>query len=333
MARIGGTERLVAIDPPSAAGGRRLARARVRYGESGGANGMKAAKILAVDDNYGNLLALDAVLGAEYEVVPAHSGQEALDLLRRHQDIALILMDVQMPEMDGFECAQRIKATPELREIPIVFVTAVYHEDPFIKHGYDVGGVDYFTKPFDPDLLKLKIKIYSSFRQKAELLRARELHVRESEEILETGRKLSSFLEGLPVGVLVADVSGRICQSNDELARIFRSSELVGHDEYGALLGWWDAGGHMIKDDNGPLARALLGHSARNLSLELLALDGTRVSLSCSASPLHGSRGEIAGAVIVLRDITEPRRIEKDFEDRVARLLSAGLQLEQSVHR
>src|SRR6185503_7077169 len=122
---------------------------------------MKPTKILAVDDNYANLLTLDALLGNDYDLVTAKSGAEALAMLPKHEDIALILMDVQMPVMDGFECASRMKALPEAADIPIIFITAVYSEDPFVKHGYEVGGVDYFAKPFDPELLKLKIKIYS----------------------------------------------------------------------------------------------------------------------------------------------------------------------------
>ena len=66
-----------------------------------------------------------------------------------------------------------------MRDIPIVFITAVYHEDPYVKRGYEAGGIDYFTKPFDPDLLRLKMAIYSSFRERAEVLqRARASHPR-----------------------------------------------------------------------------------------------------------------------------------------------------------
>ena len=165
---------------------------------------MKKPPVLAVDDTPGNLIALEAVLDRDFEVVPASSGAQALEILRKRPDIVVILMDVQMPIMDGYECAERIKQLPGCDDIPIVFITAVYREDPYVKRGYAVGGIDYFTKPFDPDLLRLKMGIYSSFRQKAAVLRERELRMVETEELLKAGRKLSAVLESLPVGILIA---------------------------------------------------------------------------------------------------------------------------------
>jgi CheY-like chemotaxis protein len=294
---------------------------------------MRKAKILAVDDNMGNLIALTALLGTDYDVTTATSGEEALALIRASTNIDLILMDVQMPGMDGFECATRIKQTEHAREIPIIFVTAVYQDDPYVKRGYAVGGVDYFSKPFDPDLLKLKVGIYASVRQRAELLRERELRVRESEELLQAGRKSSAFLETVPVGVLIADVDGRIVQANEQIARIFRSSELTAHDDYGAILGWWDAEGRMIKEESGPLCRAIAGIAAHNVKLSVHALDGTPTTLVCSASPLLGRAGEIVGAVVVLQDLTAAKRVEQEIEDRLARLVTAGVQLEQAIEQ
>src|SRR6185437_15339466 len=127
----------------------------------------------------------------------------------------------------------------------------------FVKRGYAVGGVDYFTKPFDPELLRLKMGIYSAFRQRAAVLREREQHIRETEELLTAGRKLSAVLESLPVGILIADGEGRICQSNDEVARICKASSAIENDDYGELLRWWTSGGDALKRDDSPLARAL----------------------------------------------------------------------------
>ena len=189
---------------------------------------MRKPTILAVDDTPGNLLALDAVLERDFVLVSARSGEEAIALLHKRRDIDVILMDVQMPGMDGFEAAALIKKMPGCEEIPIVFITAVYSEDPHVKRGYAAGGVDYFTKPFDPDLLRLKIGIYASFRQRAAVLRERERQIKETEDLLRAGRKLSLLLESLPVGVLISDVDGRICQANDEVARICKSTTTAG---------------------------------------------------------------------------------------------------------
>src|SRR5262249_38080104 len=115
---------------------------------------MKKPSVLAVDDIPGNLVALEAVLEGDFDLVPAGSGAREIEILEQRSDIDVILMDIQMPVMDGYETARRIKQMPQCNDIPIIFITAVYYEDPYIKRGYEVGGVDYFTKPFDPDLLR-----------------------------------------------------------------------------------------------------------------------------------------------------------------------------------
>src|SRR5204863_8112768 len=133
-----------------------------------------------------------------------------------------------------------------------------------VKKGYEVGGIDYFSKPFDPEILKMKIAAYCAFRLKADFLRQKELHLRESEELLRVGRKLSAVLESLPVGVLIADIDGRICQTTEEVSKIFKSVEFAQSDSYGRFLGWWDASGRMIKEESGPLLRALHGESSHS---------------------------------------------------------------------
>ncbi len=110
---------------------------------------MRKPTILAVDDTRGNLVALEAVLDSDYDLVLADSGAKAIEILQHRNDVAVVLMDVQMPVMDGFEAARRIKELPNCHGLPIVFITAVFNEDPYVKRGYEVGGVDYFTKPFD----------------------------------------------------------------------------------------------------------------------------------------------------------------------------------------
>jgi CheY-like chemotaxis protein len=117
----------------------------------------RKATVLVVDDKQANLLALAAVLESDYELLFANSGAEAITLLKARGGVDVILMDVHMPDMDGFETASRIKKLEALQNIPIIFVTAVYQDDPFVKKGYEVGGIDYFSKPFDPEILKLKV--------------------------------------------------------------------------------------------------------------------------------------------------------------------------------
>lgn len=294
-------------------------------------NGNKP-KILIVDDAPNNLVALQAVFsGLNYQLVEANSGAEALALMVAHDDIALVLLDVQMPEMDGFETAIKMKKLAGYRDIPIIFITAIYREDPFVRRGYESGAIDYFGKPFDPEILKMKVAIYVSHREKELLLKEREKRIRETEELLQTGRKLSSILESLPVGVLIADSEGRICQTNDEVSRILKSMDATTNDNYGELLGWWDENGQLLKDSKGPLIRALTGVSTHNEMLKITCLDGTHKTINCSASPLMGLNNQIMGAGIIIQDVTESKKIEEDLENRIMKLISLGVEFEQST--
>ncbi|MGE0529193.1 MAG: response regulator [Bdellovibrionales bacterium] len=294
---------------------------------------MRKPKILAVDDQPANLIALEAVLSREYELVLAHSGAEAVSIAKVRKDIAVILMDLQMPEMDGFEAAQKIKQIEGCEEIPIIFITAIYKEEPFVRRGYQVGGVDYFSKPFDPEILRMKVGIYAAFRERSEVLKERERQLRETEELLRAGRKLASVLEDLPVGVLIADIDGRICQTNQVMSRICRAIEPSSVDSYGEVLGWWDSKGRLIRDENTPLAQALhLGKVSHNQIMQIHCSDGDPTTVLCSASPLHGMDGNIVGAVVVIQDVTESKKIENDLEEKITRFVSLGIELEQSAH-
>jgi diguanylate cyclase (GGDEF)-like protein len=117
--------------------------------------------ILSIDDNKNNLFALESVLTTlpNLEVISVLSAQEGL-LILLQQKIDLILLDVQMPEMDGFEAAKMIKANPKTKSIPIIFLTAIYHANKFKQKGFEAGAVEYLSKPIDDNKLLNKIKLY-----------------------------------------------------------------------------------------------------------------------------------------------------------------------------
>jgi CheY-like chemotaxis protein len=293
---------------------------------------LRKPNVLAVDDYPANLVALQAVLGQEYNLINAHSGTEAISILISRHDIDVILMDIQMPGMDGFEATTEIKKIKGAEDIPIIFITAVYKEDPFVKKGYAAGGVDYFSKPFDPDILKLKLGIYASFRQRSDTLKERERQVNETEELLRVGRKLSNVLEDLPVGVLISDVEGRICQVNIQAAQLCKAGTPPELDSFSQMLGWWDSKGHILKEKNAPLHRTLqTGKPCESEEIELHCDDGAKKRILSSASPLLGLDGHTVGAVVVLQDITETKRLEQDLKNRITRLVSAGVELEESL--
>lgn len=132
---------------------------------------VQKAKILLVDDRPENLLALEAILSAlDQTLVRASSGEEALKALLT-DDFAVILLDVQMPGMDGFETAAHIKRRERTRDIPIIFLTAINHGPHHTFRGYAAGAVDYISKPFDPWVLRAKVSVFVELYMKNVQLR------------------------------------------------------------------------------------------------------------------------------------------------------------------
>ena len=152
-------------------------------------------EILLVDDRPENLLALEAILEPlGQKLVRAHSGEEALRKLLRH-DFAVVLLDVQMPGMNGFETAQLIKARERTRFIPIIFLTAISKEEDYVFRGYQVGAVDYISKPFQPDVLRAKVAVFVDLHLKQKRLAEQESMLREGERRMTELRHMREMLQ------------------------------------------------------------------------------------------------------------------------------------------
>ncbi|MEU6424549.1 response regulator [Microbispora sp. NPDC046973] len=170
------------------------------------------ARVLLVDDREENLIALEAILSS-LDVVPirARSGEEALKALLS-TDFALILLDVRMPGMDGFETAAHIKRRERTRNIPIIFLTVVDSAPDYAFRGYAAGAVDYLTKPFDPWVLRAKVavfvELYTMNRRLTE--QAALLRERLSNELPGSGDHAS----------VLAELAGRVTAVEDELRRV-----------------------------------------------------------------------------------------------------------------
>ena len=137
--------------------------------------------VLVVDDTPSNLLAMTAVLGPlGVRVVQAASGLEALSRVH-DEEFAVVLLDVQMPVMDGFEVARRIRATDGGRELPIIFLTALHRDESYMRRGYAVGAADYITKPFDADVLRARVKAFVDLFQQREAVRRTQVALRTRE--------------------------------------------------------------------------------------------------------------------------------------------------------
>jgi PAS domain S-box-containing protein len=171
------------------------------------------ANILLVDDRPENLLALDAILEPlGQSLLYAHSGEDALRQLLQH-DVALILLDVQMPGLDGFGTASLIKQRERTRHIPIIFVTAISKDDEHVFRGYSSGAVDYIFKPFSPEVMRSKVSVFIELHEKNEQLRrqAEQLKDQELAELRRESEERYRFLaEAQPDQIWTALPSGEL---------------------------------------------------------------------------------------------------------------------------
>ena len=147
-------------------------------------------KILAVDDREDNLLSIETILEKEnYTIVKANSGRAALKVLLQEHDFTLILMDVQMPDMNGFETASLIYEREKLRHIPIIFITAHNQGEERMFEGYKMGGVDFIYKPINPELLRYKVSVFVELYQKTHEL------LNHERKLLTANRRLEKEVE------------------------------------------------------------------------------------------------------------------------------------------
>lgn len=271
----------------------------------------KRANILLVDDVPANLLALRVVLDLpQYNLIEAASGLEAVELCH-NQDFALIILDVHMPGWDGFQTARKIKETGRNTDVPIIFVTAIYQEDPFIKKGFDVGAVDYFGKPFNPEILKAKVAIYTDLFLKTKRLQ-------ETEEFLKSHAQIKMLLEAIPIGIIIADADGRIYERNEEADRIWGGVRTFETEHKGC----WGGSGEPIESHGWPMTRALeKGEISKDKIIDIEAFDGIRRTIIDSAFPIRNMAGHIVGAIDILQDVTSRRRLAEDIENKIRTLL------------
>src|SRR3569832_908190 len=181
--------------------------------------------IMLVDDHPENLLALQAVLESpEYNLVTAKSGMEALKFLLQ-EEFDLILLDVSMPGLNGFETAAMIRERPKNRRVPIIFVTAINKSESDAVRGYSIGAIDYIVKPFDPDILRSKVAALMELSYKRSELRKEIESIRKSEQAAKeeeiakiekaSHERFRNLANAIPQIVWIAGPDGRIDFFND----------------------------------------------------------------------------------------------------------------------
>nr|MBF0220984.1 response regulator [Desulfobulbaceae bacterium] len=259
----------------------------------------RTIKILAVDDKPANLFALESSLDFPgVEVVKASSGNEALSLVLEN-DFALVLLDVQMPDMDGFEAAELMRSNPATQHIPIIFVTAISVEQKHVFRGYEAGAVDYLFKPIDPEVLASKVAIFCELfrvKRKAEL----------DKKMFET------TLRCIGDGVVATDVGGKItfinpiaelmCEVSGELAvgqNIADVIRVVGTDN---PLGFMDI----------VTQQKVCGSDSSKVELELQKKNDTVIPVDFSGAPIIDSSGESLGYIFTFNDISQRVEAEKE---------------------
>jgi PAS domain S-box-containing protein len=275
------------------------------------------ANILVVDDEPRNLLALAAVLEPLGErVVRASSGPDALRRLL-HDDFAVVLLDVQMPGMDGLETAALIRKRERCRHLPLIFITAISKAADHVRAGYALGAVDYVFKPYDPDVLRSKVGAFVDLhrnreqsRQQAVQTRAQEERAHAAEILRLVRRQNELILNSVSEGICSFDTDGRIVFANPAAARLtgWSVTELLGQPGH-ATLHHTNAGGKTCGGEQCPVYAVIRGISTGTADNHLFwRRDGRSFPVEYSGTPVRGGDGVMS--VLVFRDVTERKRLE-----------------------
>ena len=273
-------------------------------------------RVLIVDDNANNLYTLRSLINRymDVEVLEADSGQAALDLALHDPRIDLIVLDIQMPEMDGFQTASMLKVRQRTRDIPIIFLTAAYKTDEFQQKGYEVGAADYLLKPIDDNQLINKISTYLRLIEKErDMNRQLELLVEQRTEELHLARNyLQNVINNMGEALLLLKPSGRIKAANPAACR------MLGYDE-NDLIGM--PIGDVFEEEESKQANAFMGTWLEALirtgtisSIEacFIASDQRRVPILFSRTAIMDDAGAITDIICIAKDMTGYKRIGGD---------------------
>jgi PAS domain S-box-containing protein len=287
-------------------------------------------EILIVDDRPENLLALEAILEPlGQRLVAAHSGEEALRKLLKH-DFAVVLLDVQMPGMNGFETAQLIKSRERTRYIPIIFLTAISKEEDYVFRGYQVGAVDYISKPFQPDVLRAKVAVFVDLHLKQKRLAEQESQLRESErrmtemrhgrEMLQSEARFKEIVNTAMDAIVIFDDQERVTLFNGAAERMFgcTAADAIG-EPIGEFFGDPKSADQIRQIcDRTRKARASDASSDWDVVKNVTSLNGrrdtneefpTEVSISCFEGKEGGHQ-----YTLIIRDISDRVQHEQELK-------------------
>jgi len=259
--------------------------------------------ILLVDDQPNNLLALESILGdMELNLVTADSGSKALRHLLQ-MDFAVVLLDVQMPDLDGFETANLIRERDRSRDTPIIFLTALSRSEDNVFRGYELGAVDYIFKPFHAEILRSKVNVF------VELFRKREAFKRQATELSRLIKQNELILRAAAEGVFGVDLDGTTTFVNPAASRLIGRDEreIKGGDMH-SLVHPVFPGVKTCDVSRCRLNAVVHGEPAYDeIQDTFFRADGTSFPVEFCASPMRDENGDHLGSVITFRDVTEKR--------------------------
>ncbi|MCW5201685.1 MAG: response regulator [Candidatus Electrothrix communis] len=270
-------------------------------------------KILIVDDKEQNLFTLRKVLAdLDVEFVEATYGNDALKATL-HNDFALAILDVQMPDMDGYELAELLRCDPKTENLPIIFLSAVYHDDYHVFKGYDSGAVDFIIKPYEPKILLSKVNFFLQLHQQ-------KLALEKAVELERSKNYLENILFSMSDAIFVINLQGRIdiCNQGSQSLVGYEQDEMAGQPLHAFLTeeictAWVQ---QLVADEQ--------AEPLQNQETSLQNAYDEKIPVLASASPIRDEAGEVHGAVFVLRDLRERKKLEEQVY-RSKRMESIGL--------
>jgi PAS domain S-box-containing protein len=305
--------------------------------------------ILLVDDRAENLLALEAILEPlGQRLVRAQSGEAALRCLLE-REFAVILLDVQMPDMNGFETARMIKARDRTKHVPIIFLTAISKDEDYVFKGYSVGAVDYMSKPFQPEILRSKVQVFVDLyvqrrriaeqEQRIRDIERQELELRHMRELLQSEARFREIVGSAMDAIILFDADGKISLINGAAERMFGTRtddaigsviarffpEGVGADTMSNLC----SSAEQQRTDVRPSAPEGQPHS-----FTARRANGATFPIEASVSCLDTSLGRTY--TLIVRDISERVRHEAALRDQAESLAESANELKmlnEELHR
>ncbi|MDA8482552.1 EAL domain-containing protein [Pseudomonas resinovorans] len=279
--------------------------------------------LLVVDDRQENLAAMEALLDdGEWQVRTVDSGEAALKCLLE-EEVGLVLLDVQMPRMDGFEVARLMRSSPLTRFTPIIFISAIAHTQDAVLRGYTSGAVDFILKPFDPQVLRHKIQsLLAHERNRRDLLQL--------SQQLDSARAFNaSVLENAAEGILVVGEDGLISFANPAMAQMLQGSvedlegrpllSLIAHPETGSEWKFSDFYRHWKQNETYRL------HDA-----SLKTMSGECLPVALSSSPLPRLQRSM---VVIALDMSVVRQLHAQLESQAITDALTGLLNRRGFHQ